>query len=90
MFVGCFEISISVIVKHVQSIEIIRGFFCLPGGAGEIAGFWFARGGGGEGDQYPGCHYAMTLPALGCLTNCSGFISISSKPNEAEWQSSMY
>ena len=46
MFVGCFEISISVIVKHVQSIEIIRGFFCLPGGAGEIAGFWFARGGG--------------------------------------------
>ena len=53
MFVGCFEISISVIVKHVQSIEIIRGFFCLPGGAGEIAGFWFARGGGGGGGSGP-------------------------------------
>ena len=31
MFVGCFEISTSVIVEHVQSIGIIRGF-CLLGG----------------------------------------------------------
>ena len=31
LFKGCFEISISVIVKHVQSIGIIRAF-CLPGG----------------------------------------------------------
>ena len=31
MFVGCFEISISVIVKQVKSIGIIRAF-CLPGG----------------------------------------------------------
>ena len=30
MFVGCSEISISVIVKHVQHIGIIRAF-CLPG-----------------------------------------------------------
>ena len=88
MFVGCFEISISVIVKHVQSIEIIRVFFVCLGGQEKLLGFGLL--GGGEGDQYPGCHYAMTLPALGCLTNCSGFISISSKPNEAEWQSSMY
>ena len=37
MFVACSEISISVIVKHVQHIGIIR-FFCLPGvgwGGGE-------------------------------------------------------
>ena len=31
MCVGCFEISISVVVKHVQCIGIIRAF-CLPGG----------------------------------------------------------
>ena len=31
MFVGCFEISVSVIVKYVQSIRIIR-VFCIPGG----------------------------------------------------------
>ena len=30
MFVACSEISISVIVKHVQHIGIIR-VFCLPG-----------------------------------------------------------
>ena len=54
MFVGCFEISTSVIVEHVQSIGIIRGFCLLGGtlsawGAEEIDGLWFARG-----DQYPG------------------------------------
>ena len=31
MCVGCFEISISVVVKHVQNIGIIRAF-CLPEG----------------------------------------------------------
>ena len=31
MLVGCFEISISVIVKDVHSIGIIRAFY-LPGG----------------------------------------------------------
>ena len=31
MSVGCFEITVSVIVKHVQSIRIIRAV-CLPGG----------------------------------------------------------
>ena len=55
MCVGCFEISISVVVKHVQSIGIVRAF-CLPGGlvkilsargTEEIAGLCFARGGGG-------------------------------------------
>ena len=42
MFVGYFEISTNVIVKHVQSIGIIRAF-CLPGGTEEISGLWFAR-----------------------------------------------
>ena len=55
MFVGCFEISLSVIVnEHVQSIGTIRAFclpgrdllrFSVPGGTEEIAGMWFARGG---------------------------------------------
>ena len=31
MFVGCSEISISVIVKHVQHIAVIRDFVCLEG-----------------------------------------------------------
>ena len=54
MFVGCFEISVNVIVdKSVQSIGIIRAFylpggdllrFLVPGGTEEIAGLWFARG----------------------------------------------
>ena len=57
MFVGCFEISKSVIVKHVQSIGLSGLFVCLggdllrfalPGGTEEIAGLWFARGGGGS------------------------------------------
>ena len=43
MFVGCFEISVSVIVKHVQSIGIIRAF-CLPGGIVKILSAW----GGGQ------------------------------------------
>ena len=32
MFVGCSEINIVVIVKHVQNIEIVRAFY-LPRGA---------------------------------------------------------
>ena len=35
MCIGCFEISVSVVVKHVQSIGIIRTF-CLPGGLVKI------------------------------------------------------
>ena len=60
MFLGSFEIGISVIVKYVQSIGIFRAS-CLPGGTcfnswenfsmpgrtEEIAGLWFARGEGG-------------------------------------------
>ena len=45
MFVGCFEISISVISKHVQSIGCIINIFSAWGGTEEIAGLWFARGG---------------------------------------------
>ena len=42
MFVGCSEISRSVVAKHVQNIGIIRAF-CLagervPGGREKIAG----------------------------------------------------
>ena len=31
VLVGCFEISINGIVKHVQHAEVVRAF-CLPGG----------------------------------------------------------
>ena len=48
MFARRPEISISVIVKHVQHVGIISAF-CLRGGTEKIAGLWFARG-----DQYPG------------------------------------
>ena len=61
MFVGCSEISISVFVKHVQHIEIIRNYkrnigitywnykFFSAWGTEKIAGLWFVRV-----DQYPG------------------------------------
>ena len=65
MFVGCSEIIISVIVKRVQDVGIIRGF-CLPGGdllsfsvAGgteKIAGSRFPRT-----DQYLDWHYDSTI-----------------------------
>ena len=53
MCVGCFEISVSVVVKHVKSIGILGFFVCLGGlvkifsawGTEKIAGLWFARGG---------------------------------------------
>ena len=53
MFPGGSEIIISVIVKHVQHVGIIR-VFCLPVvtyynfqylGDRKIAGLWFTRGG---------------------------------------------
>ena len=64
VFVGCSEISISVIVKHVHNIRIIRAFVWLGGlvkfssawATEKIAGLWFARG-----DQYLGWHYANNL-----------------------------
>ena len=40
MFVGCSEISISDIVKHVQHIGIIRAF-CVPG---KLVQFFSASG----------------------------------------------
>ena len=53
MFVGCSEITVSVIVKHDQHIGIIRTF-CVPEATyfsfsatrvtEKIAEFWFARG----------------------------------------------
>ena len=61
MFVGCSEIGINVIVKHVQHIGIIWAF-CLPGGLvtffsawrDKIPGLWFARR-----NQYPGSQTDM-------------------------------
>ena len=54
MFVSYSEIKVSVIVKHMQHISIIRAFFLpgwrdllsfsVPGGAEKIAGLWFAWG----------------------------------------------
>ena len=50
MLVGCCEISIHVIVKHVKHIGMIRALclsegifsFSMPGGDRKIAGLWFA------------------------------------------------
>ena len=60
MFVGSSEISIGVIVKHVQHIGIIRAlfawgdllYFSVAEGTVKIAGLWFP-----SGDQYPGWHF---------------------------------
>ena len=52
MFVGCSETSVSVTVKHVQHIVLIRTF-CLPGGTEEIAGLWFAWGISTQADIMP-------------------------------------
>ena len=54
MFVVCSEISISVIVKHVQHIGIIR-VFCLPGMG------WGGGGGGGGGKKSAGLWFACGL-----------------------------
>ena len=52
MFVGCSEISINIIAKHVQHVGIIwvcslPGMdllsFPVHGGTEKIAGLWFAR-----------------------------------------------
>ena len=42
MFVGCSEVSISVIIKHVQHIGIIRAFY-LSGGTYKV--FQYLNGG---------------------------------------------
>ena len=56
VFVGCFEIGIGAIVKHVQHVGIIRAFVSLElikffraWKTVKSAGLWFVRG----GDQYP-------------------------------------
>ena len=65
MFVGFSEISINVIVKHVQNIGIIRAL-SLPGGLAKflsawrdrkkIPGLWFTKE-----DQYRGWHYVLLV-----------------------------
>ena len=65
MSLGCYEISIPVIVKQMQHIGIIR-VFCLPMGTYyvfqhlgrqiKLLGCGVLRWGGGS--QYPGLHYA--------------------------------
>ena len=56
VFVGCFEIGIGAIVKHVKHIGIIRAFVSLElikffrvWKTEKSAGLWFVRG----GDRYP-------------------------------------
>ena len=44
MFVGCSEISISVIVKQAQHVGIIRAFICLGG----LVNLSVSGGGGGQ------------------------------------------
>ena len=44
MFVGCSEISISVIVKHVKHVATCATSFSVSGGTEKIGGLWFARG----------------------------------------------
>ena len=57
MCVGCFEISVSVVVKHVKSTGILGFFVCL-GGLVKIFSAWGDRKLLGCGllgeDQYPG------------------------------------
>ena len=44
MYVGCSEIGVSVLVKHVQHVRIIR-VFCLPGGLNFSVPGWTEPGG---------------------------------------------
>ena len=77
MFVGFFEIDVSVTVKHVQKIGIIRAF-CLPGGT-----CWDFKCLGGQkrllgygllgGDQYPGWHYVVSQSYI-CEPFASHFV----------------
>ena len=69
MFVGCSEISISVIVKHMQNIGLKSRLFdyqgdllsfSVPGMTEKIAGLWCAWG-----DQYPGWHFNFNTPIIG-------------------------
>ena len=81
MFIGCSEISISVIVLNMcNTLKLSVLFVCL----GEVIKFFIAWGGGGQkkyqgsgllggGGQYPGWHYANIehwgVPAL-CFPIC--------------------
>ena len=66
MFVGCFEVNISVIVKHFQGIGIIRTF-CLPGRLVKIFSAW-----GGQ-KKMLGCGLLKGISTQadtrGCLSN---------------------
>ena len=62
MFVDCFEISINVVVKHVQHAGIIWAFslpgvdllsFSVPGRTEKTTGLWFARGVSTRADTMP-------------------------------------
>ena len=74
MFVGCLEISKSVIVKHVQIIGIIKDF-CLP--EGTCYDFQYLGGqkllGCGllEEDQYPSWYYGHVCVWLKLCNTCA-------------------
>ena len=64
MFIGCYEISINVIVRHVEHIGIIRAFyqpvwtcqvFQFPVGQKNLLDFGLL-----VRDQYPDSHYVFT------------------------------
>ena len=66
---GCSEIIVSVIVKHLQHVEINRLFiylgdllsFSMPGGQKKWlgCGLWFAKGA-----QYAVCHYVLKSSSM--------------------------
>ena len=81
MFTGCSEISISVFVKHVQHIGMIRAVslpcggdlsFSVLLGDRKIAGLWFARGHQYTGTMSTGKNYALT--ELKCSNGYMGHV----------------
>ena len=77
MFVGCFDISINVIVKHVQHVRILWAFCLLRGmgfgkfvnvwGIEKIAGLWFARGISTQTDTKPDLTILTSLKSKNVL-----------------------
>ena len=64
MLLGCSEISVSVVVKHVQHIKIISAF-CLPGG--DLLSFLVP----GEQKKLLGC--GLQGGSVPRLTQCHSF-----------------
>ena len=76
MFIGCFEISINVIVKHVQSIGIIRGFVSSWGGLVKIFSAWSDKKLLGC-DLYLGWHYGHNEDMPGYIESICPILQVS-------------